>query len=171
MEKTFFSTRWKQKSNEWLSKAILDTEKLRNVETEFINREIKYFFEKFNHADTDESEWYNEYIATDENVKIKFETIANNAKITTDNVSFLPISLKYSLGLLTGIIVMVITKCLGVTIFRSLLIGAFAGIMVHYFIGNFQNKANKRKAKTLTDNVKRQLEETHKNIIEQCNLN
>lgn len=170
MEKSFFSTLWKQKSGEWLSKAISDTANLHNVDTDFINSEIETFFMKFSTPDRSESEWYNEYIAINESLKANFDKVAAESKITSEKASFLPISLKYSLGLLIGIIVTVIAKCLGVTIFRPLLIGAFAGIIVYYFAGNFQNRANKRKAKTLTDNVKRQLDEIYTKLKKECDV-
>lgn len=164
MGKDYFSRIWKQKSAEWISKAITDLENFHRIDTNYLNGEIEFFFKKFSYEDTLEGQWYRENIYTDDAKNAKFETIASNAKITVGKVSFLPTSLKYSLGLLTGIIVFVITKCLDVTIFRSLLIGVFAGIIVYYFAGNFQNRANKRKVQTLTDNVKQQLDEICTNL-------
>ncbi len=161
MEKSFFSTLWKQKSGEWLSKAITDTANLHNVDTDFINSEVETFFMKFSTPDRSESEWYNEYIANNESLKANFDKVAAASRITSEKVSFMSDSIKTTIAFLTGVIAYVVSKCQELTLFKSLLVGALVAILCYYIVGYFQNKANKRKAKTLTDNVKRQLDDIY----------
>ena len=162
MEKSFFSTLWKQKSGEWLSKAITDTANLHNVDTDFINSEIETFFMKFSTPDRTESEWYNEYIANNESQKANFDRLATESRITSEKVSFMSDSIKTTIAFLIGAIAYVISQYHELTLFKSLLVGAFAAILCYYIVGYFQNKANKQKAKALTDNVKRQLDDIYR---------
>ena len=170
MEKDYFSRLWSQKSAEWISRAITDTENYQRIDTNYLNGEIEFFFKKFSYEDTMEGEWYRENINTDETKKAKFDIIAKNAKIIVGKVSFLPKRLKYSVALIFAIVALVIALCVGTTAIRALLIGAFIGIMAYYFVGNFQNRTNKRKAKTLTDNVKCQLDEILNHLEKECML-
>lgn len=170
MEKSFFSTLWKQKSNEWLSKAISDTANLHNIDTDYINQEIATFFMKFSIPDRSESEWYNEYIAKNESLKANFDKIAAESKITCEKVSFMSNSIKTTITFIMGTVAYLFSKYQELTLFKSLLVGVFIAILFYYFVGYFQNKANKRKAKALTDNVKRQLENVLLTITNICNL-
>ena len=170
MEKNYFSRLWSQKSAEWISRAITDIENYQRIDTNYLNGEIEFFFKKFSYEDTMEGEWYRENINTDDTKKAKFESITKAATITVDKVSFLPKGLKYSVALIFAIVALVIALCVGTTAIRALLIGAFIGIMAYYFVGNFQNRANKRKAKELTDNIKSQLDEIYKGLQKECGV-
>lgn len=170
MEKNYFSRLWQQKSSQWISKAITDIETFQRIDTSYLNGEIEFFFKKFSYEDTMEGEWYRENINNDDTKKAKFDNIAKSAKITVGKVSFLPKAQKYTVALIVAVVALVIALCVGTTALRALLIGAFVGIMAYYFVGNFQNRANKCKAKELTDNIKSQLDEIYKGLQKECGV-
>ena len=158
MKSWYIRELWNKKSEEWLSKAYDSFGTLRGFRVKDINDEIETFFKPFLCKDTLENSWYNEYIAGNDDLVQKFESISKT-KISVEKVRFYPKILKYIVCILVGGFVCFLAVVFHASVLCLLLTTIGLGGFAYMFTSFCVSESNEPKASDLGSSIRNRLYE------------